>query len=72
MPFSLRRPLIVNGKQQGITLAVCLALSDGVNAHVAARLTFQPTRSAPLCLTKHTPPSDLSSTTPHFYDSGCI
>jgi hypothetical protein len=59
----------VNGKQQGITLFIYLALSDGVNAHVTAGLAFQPARLAPLCLTQHSPASDLSSTTPHFYFS---
>jgi hypothetical protein len=59
----------VNGKQQRVTLLIDLALSDDVNAHITTRLTFQPTRFAPLRLTLHSPASDLGSTTPHFYDS---
>jgi len=56
----------VDGKQQRVTLFINLALSDGMNTHITARLTFQPTSFAPLRLTLHSPATDLGSTTPHF------
>ncbi len=62
-------PAIVDGKQQGITLLVHQALSNGMDAHIASGLAFQPTRPAFLRLALHPPTPDFRSATPHFYHS---
>ena len=56
-------------KQQGMTLPFHQSLPDSEDAHVAARLGFQPARFTAIHLSQHAPAPYFRSTTLHCNDS---
>jgi hypothetical protein len=60
---------ILDGEQQRVAVPGHSTFSDGVNTHIAAGLSFQPTSLATTHLSQHAPAPYFCSTALHVYNS---